>query len=186
VTRALARRVETLEALVAARPEPPADLGHLSRDELLDLAAECLIARGVDPVIAREIYEHAWMLHGRHPKGGVDGGWAELAVRADDVMRVYVDDLKWRAELGGASPEAAARLEEHDFRRPVQETACRAFGWKDGLESYVQAWGWAVAQAAAGVPAETLTRAADAAWHAAYERYETERVRRAGIAARPS
>ena len=69
MTRALARRVETLEALVAARPEPPADLGHLSRDELLDLAAGCLIAHGVDPVIARETYEHAWMLHGRHPKG---------------------------------------------------------------------------------------------------------------------
>src|SRR5690349_20749014 len=106
---AAAREVGTSAEATAAR----AALEALSSDELHELAARCLVAPGVDPAVAREVYEHAWMLHGRHPDPDLGRTLADLAARADDIMRVYLDDLRWRAELGGASPEAAARLEDH-------------------------------------------------------------------------
>ena len=65
-------------------------------------------------------------------------------------MRVYVDDLKWRAELGGASPEAAARLEETGFRRRVCALSDRLWppeGW-----TYGEGFAWVLTRVAAGVP----------------------------------
>jgi hypothetical protein len=163
---ARARRLAALETGAAERDENSAAerlraaLAALSQDELHDLAAEALVAHGVDRAIAREVWENYSLLHCRHPKGGVDrrGGWAELAARADDVMEVYVADLKNTAALGGAPPELAERLDDLDFRRLVFERARAVFG-RDP-HHFCQGFAWVLAKVAAGAPAGEITRLA--------------------------
>jgi hypothetical protein len=152
-------RIAAGKAAKAAADRRHAELATLGLDQLLDLGAEALVAHGVDPAIAREVYESYPMLHGRHPKGGVHGGtWAELAGRAADVMGVYVAELKRTAVLGGASPGDAARLADLDFRRLVLERGRAVFG-RDP-QHFSQGFAWVLAKVASGAPAGEISRVA--------------------------
>jgi hypothetical protein len=63
---------------------------------------------GADPATAAEAFESCWRLGARRPDAG---SWADLVPLLPEALALRVADLRRRAELGGASPADAARLE---------------------------------------------------------------------------
>ena len=127
-------------------------LEGLTREELAEAAALCLIEQGADPATAAEAFENRWRLGARGHRAGT---WADLVPLLPEALALRVADLRRRAELGGASPEDAARLEDAGFRRRVCAQADRLWppeGW-----TYCQGFAWVVARVAGGAPEGEVT-----------------------------
>jgi len=171
-----ARRLEALERAAAQRERDVTEervravWAALSHDEIDDVAAECLIAHGAAPATARELWRECW-----RAGAGRGDSWAELAAQADDVMSLYLADLKRTARLGleelrrnpgprhaalatVAAAELADRLDDRAFRHLVLERARAVFG-RDP-HHFCQGFAWVLAMVASGAPAEEISRVA--------------------------
>src|SRR4051794_25740223 len=152
---ALTRSVASLEHDAERARRSHDGLRQLSPTERTEALARRLVEHGADLVTAVEAFENLWRLGAR--SHGAET-WGELVALLPEALASRVADLRWRAELGGASAEDAARLEDAGFRRMVSVLSDHLWppeGW-----TYCEGFAWVLTRVAAGVPEGEISHAA--------------------------
>jgi hypothetical protein len=114
------------EAVKTCRPGQ--DVSQMERYDLLEVAAEALVAQGAPAPLDPCFYDYL----PRIPGYAEAETWADLVPLTPAARALFIEELKRSAERGGAAAALVARLDDGEFRGRVVAKAWQLwprYGW---------------------------------------------------------